>query len=221
MDVAPARVEQRLERIESARELVVRLRKRRLGVDAQLAREVRDRKQQIPEFIDRLRAPLRRGRSQFAHFLLDLVDDPGRRGPVEANRRDARANRMRAEERRQRARDTRQHPPIRTGRSLLPCLNRGPLLAHRLGRRELQAAACRRRERPARCREHVRMADHELGSHGVGDIGHVEAARLAGNLRVKDDLQEYIAEFAAALIQVAAIDRIDGFVSLFEQVAPE
>jgi competence protein ComEC len=100
---------------EPAGELLVRLAQRRFGLDAELAREVGHREEEIAHFLLRAVAAvepvevIRRVApnrfTQLVDLFLNLVDDVARARPVEADRRRAPADVVRAQKRGQRGRD--------------------------------------------------------------------------------------------------------------------
>src|SRR5262249_13274996 len=66
--------------------------------------------------------------------------------------------------------------------------------------------------------EHVRVAAAHLVDHRTTDVVDVEASGLARHLGMEDDLQEQIAELAAQLLRVVAIDRLGDLVGLLDDV---
>src|SRR5688572_30709689 len=91
-----ARRECLLDGVEACGELFVGPPQRRLRLDAQLPREIGDRKQQVAHLLLGARQMARRARFDFPpqlrHLLLDLVEDVRRPCPVEAYRRGAGAD---------------------------------------------------------------------------------------------------------------------------------
>ena len=45
------------------------------------------------------------------------------------------------------------------------------------------------------------MAADQLVGHGIGHVGHVEASRLGGDLRVKHALKQHVAQFAGSALK--------------------
>ena len=86
----PRRVLARFHRLEPALKLVVRDPQRRLGLDAELSRQVDDREQQVAHLLFGARRIARfvlNGLAQLGDLLLDLPNDVARLRPVEARRR--------------------------------------------------------------------------------------------------------------------------------------
>src|SRR6185312_9391468 len=69
--------------------------------------------------------------------------------------------------------------------------------------------------------EHVRVPPDELVHESRRHVVHVPHARIGGDLRVEDDLQQDVAEFVADRVPVAGVDGGDDFVRLLEQVTGE
>ena len=61
----------------------------------------------------------------------------------------------------------------------------------------------------------------QLAHQGVGDIVDAEGVfrRVLGDAGVEQDLQQYVAEFVAHFLGVAAADRVEEFVGFLQQVA--
>jgi len=65
--------------------------------------------------------------------------------------------------------------------------------------------------------KNMRVAPDELFINFTRDILEVELPRLLGELRVKDDLDQYVAQFLAHVRQVEAVDRVDQFAAFVDQ----
>ena len=65
------------------------------------------------------------------------------------------------------------------------------------------------------------MAAHELVGHGARDVRDREASGLGGELRLKDHLQEEVAELVAERVRIIAFDRLEHLVRLLDHVGAE
>ena len=65
------------------------------------------------------------------------------------------------------------------------------------------------------------MPPDELVGHGPHRVGEIEAAGLGRDLRLKDALEQHVAELAAEAVEIAAVDRLQRFVRFFEQERPQ
>ncbi len=61
-------------------------------------------------------------------------------------------------------------------------------------------------------------ARDQLVSQAADHLANVEGALLSRELRVKEDLQEQVAQLSPQGRQVARVDRLQHFVGFFEQV---
>lgn len=66
--------------------------------------------------------------------------------------------------------------------------------------------------------KHVRMAADQFLADGRGDLFEIEQAALLGNLRVKHHLQQQIAQLAAQIVEIVALDGIGHFVGFFDGI---
>ena len=74
---------------------------------------------------------------------------------------------------------------------------------------------------PGRClrfAENVRMARFHLVGDRPGDVCEGEVASFLGHTSVEDDLEQQIAEFAAQVVDVVALDRVGDLVGFLDRV---
>ena len=69
--------------------------------------------------------------------------------------------------------------------------------------------------------EDVRVAAHHFEVDTFDDVANVELAGGAGQLGVKDDLEEQVAELLGKFRGVGGVERVEDFVGLFEQVGAQ
>ena len=67
--------------------------------------------------------------------------------------------------------------------------------------------------------EDVRMAANHLCVHVVDDVPDIEAASLAPKFRVKNNLEQKIAEFSYKIFRIARIEGVEHFVRFLNQIA--
>jgi hypothetical protein len=67
----------------------------------------------------------------------------------------------------------------------------------------------------------VRVPSDQFLDDVIDGVGDLESTGLEGDLRLEDTLEHDVAELALELREVAAIDRFNGFVGLFEQEGPQ
>ena len=70
----------------------------------------------------------------------------------------------------------------------------------------------------ARAAEHMRMAADHLLRDRLDDAAEVEGARFLGDARVKDDLQQKIAQLLAQIDKIVALDRVGDLVGLLDRI---
>jgi competence protein ComEC len=204
--------------VEATCELVVGGAERRLRFDPELAGEVGDGEEKIAELLGGAGRAFGQRGAKLADLLVHLVDHVGGVRPVEADGGHTTADLVRALERGQRPRHAFEHAPGGSGARLLAGLDDFPLFLD--GRRRPNGARAPRlrRQRPAGRREDVGMAADELLGDRVDGVADVEAPVFGRDLRVEDALKQHVAELGGQRVEVAAVDRLDGLVGLFEQV---
>jgi len=221
VDVLAPGEEGALHRVEPCSELVAGGPKRGLRLDAELAREIRDREQQIAKLLRSSGGALEERLAELADFLLDLRHHLTGLRPVESDAGDARADLVRAQQGGERSR----HAGKDAGRcarvGLLTRLHPRPLFDDRVGRVEAAASSCGGRKRASRRREHVRMTPDELVVDGAHRISHLEPSGFGGDLRLEHALEEHVAQFAPEAGEIAAVDRVERFVRLLQQERTE
>ena len=74
------------------------------------------------------------------------------------------------------------------------------------------------RRQVARVAEHMRMAADHLARDRLDDAAEVEAPFLLRHPRMKDHLQQQVAEFVAQVAEIAALDRVGDLVGLLDRV---
>ena len=212
MDGPPARLEGALERVEPRAELLVGLSQRRLRLDPELAREVRDREEQVPHlfFGAGLAFAVHRA-PQLGDLLLDLVHDLAGPRPVEADGRDAGADFVRAQQRRQRPGHAAQDRAALAGVLLLARLDRFPLLQH----------LARRPDAARFLAEDVRVTAYELRADRAQRVADVEPSFIELDLGQEDAFEEQVADFPQQRGVVAAIDRVQHLVGLLQHEAAQ
>jgi hypothetical protein len=67
----------------------------------------------------------------------------------------------------------------------------------------------------------MRMPTDHLRVNVVDDVADIEAAGFTRNFRVKNNLEQQIAEFAHKVLRIAGIEGIEDFVCLLDQIAPK
>ena len=173
-----------------------------------MAREVHDREQEVAKLELALGNGCLGGKgvTQLGNLLLDLGQDRGGRSPVEPDAGGAFLQLERTRQCREGKRHVGQYAAVVAARRAfrrLAVLPHGP--KRRAPRHLLRA-------------EHVRMPlDHLVGDR-VGDLLEVEPPLLSADLRVVDDLQQQVAEFAGQGRPVFALDRIGDLVRLLDRV---
>jgi hypothetical protein len=193
MYATPLGFEVRFDAIEASCELVVRLAKGHLRLDAELARQICNREQEIAEFVDALSATGLERLAKFADFFVDLVDDrPGVR-PIEANGRDARADLVGPQQRWERAGDASQDTSRLASVCLFAGLQLAPLIDDGTWRRDGGSGPSASWQYTPGRGEHVGMAADQLVGDGLGHVRDVEASCLGGNLRVEHALKQDVA----------------------------
>jgi competence protein ComEC len=210
-----------LHRVEAPLELVVGAAQRRLGLDAQMAREVRQREERVAQLLFEALSAVDGGGggAQFRDFFLDLVEDVLRASPVEPDGGGPRAELVGAEQGRQRARNSGENRLLvrRVGLIAFARLQLLPALDHRAGGEGL----VRRAEGLALGGEDVRMAANELAGNRPQDIADREVPLLGGNLREEDGLEEHVAQLLAQRTGIAAVERVKQLVGLLEHEGAE
>ena len=183
---------------------------RGLGVEVQFAGEIDHGEKQITEFIldggdGRKKIGGRGGErgAQLGDFLVELGKDRLDIRPVEADAGGLLLRLLRVQERGQTARQAVERARRRVAffRALdfLPALKHGGAVGAVVGGKN------------------VRMPAHELGRDFARDIVESEAPLFGGELRVKDRLEQQVAEFLAEVGVVAVVDRGDDLVRLLQQ----
>ena len=69
--------------------------------------------------------------------------------------------------------------------------------------------------------EDVRMAANHFFVNFGDDVGDGEAAFLAGDLRVEEDLKKEVAEFFGEFGVIGAIEGVEDFVGFFDEIGAE
>jgi hypothetical protein len=67
----------------------------------------------------------------------------------------------------------------------------------------------------------VRVTPHHLADQLLEQVGHRELGQLLGEPRVEDHLKEQIPEFLAQVRAPTGLDRLQDFISFFDQVGLE
>src|SRR5258708_5284995 len=185
---AASRGEQGLDAAEAALELAAGGAQRLLGIGLGPPRQVGHREKQVADLV----GDARRGatgiqlRAQLVDLLADLVEDRPQLAPFEADARGTALQLHGAGEGGERLADTGECA-LRLAR------RRGAGAA--LGRLVLlPGKRLRRRVGDQRVAEDMGMAAQHLVGDRAGDVVEVEEAGLLGHARVKDDLEEQIAE---------------------------
>jgi len=207
---------------EACRELLVGGSQGAFRLEREFSSEIGDRKQQVAQFLGRPCRVLGQRFAQFTHFLLDLVHDACSVWPVEADGRHARADFVRAQQAWQRLGHSRQQARLGPGLLLFRRFDLFPLCQH-LGRRLWQSRATlpAAREGASRRCEDMRVAADEFGGDGVQRICHLESPGFSGDLRVEYTLEHHIPEFARQRIEVAPVQRLQGFIGFLQQERPQ
>ena len=143
---------------------------------------------------------------QLLQFLAQFFQDGLFIGPGEAAPGGAPRQGLRPRQRRQR-----QRHALEGGGVGVPLGGLEPVPVRHHRRRSLH-------HRPAK---DVRVAADQLGADALAHLPDVEAARVLGDLSVQDDLHHEIAQFLAQPGGVAAVERRQHFVALFQQVRPQ
>ncbi len=65
------------------------------------------------------------------------------------------------------------------------------------------------------------MTPHHFRINLLDHVGDIEFPGFCGELRVKDDLQQQIAQFVGKFPRVAAIERVQHLVSLLDEISSE
>src|SRR6185369_3943 len=194
----------RLDVIEPLLEARVRAAHAGLGIEVEMAAEVRDREQKVANLgRDGALVSRTEGGVELAELLRDLCAHAGRVGPVETDRRRTLAELCGPREARQRDGYVREHAR-RAARVALLALDLLP--AARL--------IVRTRDALLLVAEHVRMTAHELLADRGYHVAEVEQLRLLGHPCVEHDLEQQVAELALELIVCAALDRVRDLVRL-------
>ena len=216
---SPLGVEPGFERVEAGGELVVGIAERRLRLESELARQIGEREQQVAKLFG---GPCRDSRAR-PRGTRALFFDLGQTSRRSANRSPPRR------------RACLFHAPATTPAATRHAGENTLLSPARACSRAFScshcsstasavravAAAARPRQRRARRREDVRMPPDEFLGDGVDRVGDLESPGLEGDLRLKDALKQDVAELALEPAEIAAIDRVDGLVGLFEQERPQ
>ncbi len=73
----------------------------------------------------------------------------------------------------------------------------------------------------ARISENVRVTPDHFFVHFTDHVADGEAAFFCRDLRVKHDLEQKIAHLFGEFVVVAALERVQNFIGLFNQIGPE
>ena len=186
------------------------------GIDAGMAGEIGGREQEIADLVLDLaaRAGLER-LADLAHFLLDLADDLGGVGPVEADGRGLAGELFGAGEGGQAGRNPARRPAA-AGSSASPRSRRRSAFSACLDLAPERLDACRREV--ARVAEHVRMAADQLGRDALDDVAEIERAGLLGHPGVEHDLEQQVAELVLEVEKIAARDRVGDLIGFLDRV---
>ena len=65
--------------------------------------------------------------------------------------------------------------------------------------------------------EHMRVPANEFGRYRLDHAAEVEQPRFLRHPRMKDDLQQKVAEFVAQIFRLAALDRVGDLISLLDR----
>jgi hypothetical protein len=68
------------------------------------------------------------------------------------------------------------------------------------------------------CSEDVRMASHELVRERANDVFDREGVLFRPNLRMKDDLQEHVAQLFTQPHDIRMVDRLQHFIGFLHQI---
>lgn len=209
------------DRVEAALELVAGTAQRRLGLDAQMAREIRQREERVAQLLFEalLAVAGGGGGTEFSDFFLDLVQNVLGAGPVEAGGGGPRAELVGAEQSGQRPRNPGEYRLLvrRVGLLAFARLQLLPTLDDRLGGERLARFA----EGLALGGEDVWMAANELAGDRPKGVVDREVPLLGGNLREEDRLEEHVAQLLAQCTRVAAVQRVEQLVGLLEHEGAE
>ena len=186
------------EPLETPLELLIRPVQRERGVYTGAAAEIHDREEQIAEFVFQCRAPVativaRELRAHFAELLLDLQRGSLCVAPVEAHTRGAILQPMRPMQRGQTGRQ-----PV-SNRAPPPGLHGFPVL-------------------PIAAAIQVRMPLTHLLNERAGHVVRVELPILLGDHRVKQHLEQQVAQLLAQVRDVSRSQRVIELVGLFHEV---
>src|SRR3954452_3001111 len=190
---------------------------RKLGVDAQLARDVHRGEEHVADLVEQGVADLgRRARAGLGVIaggadrvgqLGELCPGPGQRpldpGEVEPGRRRPALDLARVQERRQVLRHVAEDPVLAAG---LGALDLVPVAQHLAGGVGRGVA------------EDVRMAADQLRAAVLGDAGHVARAALLEQQREEVHLKEDVAELVEQLAVVAGVGGVGELVGLLDRV---
>ena len=192
--------------VEPPGEFLIRMAQTGFRIQAELARQIGQHEQHIPDLI---RQPdwigPRQFSPQFAHFLIQLRQHGLRIRPIEPNPGGARRQLMRPAERRQTQGNSRQRAMLRLGRPLGLFL-RLPRVGLRGGRARGFIA------------KHMRMAaDHLIGNR-PRDVGEAKKPGLLRHPGVIDHLEQQIAEFIGQRQKIPPRDGIRNLIGFLDRV---
>ena len=181
---------------------------RLLRVDLHPARQVDQREEDVAELVEAL--TVARRDPQLVELLADLLPHAVDGVPIPPQRGCALLDLPAARKRRQRAGDpTEGTVGLLSALGPLIGLDRLPVAEDLLDTVDLDAA------------EDVGMAAHDLAGDRSIHVGEIEGPLFRGELRVQDDLEQEVAELIGEIVRAAALDRVDRFVRLLEEVWPK
>jgi len=207
VDVAALRAHGGLDAAEAPAEASERLAQRHLRAVAGEAGDAGEREEHVAELVlDALRLAAGERFLQLRQLLAHLGQGLGGRRPVEADARRLLAEPCRGMQRRQLRRQAAQHRGV---------LRAAPRALLRLDARPVPRDLGAVRDRGVA--EDVRMAADHLRRHVGAHVLGGELALLGGDLGVKDDLQQEVAQFLAQRRRLGAIESVEHLVGLLEQ----
>ena len=178
-------------------------------LEPQLARQVHDREQRVPELALHLGAVAgAAGLVQLGQLLVHLGARPVGVGPVEADRARLLAGARGAQEGRGALRDAVERAVLPL-LGLLDGLELGPVREHR---------PCVLGHDVA---EHVRVAAHQLGHDPPRHVVDAELPFGEAELGLEDDLEQEVAELLAVVGHVPGGDGVDHLVGLLDEVGDQ
>ena len=153
----------------------------------------------------RARSPPSTALIELTQLFGDLVAGTARVGPIETDASDLLTELVRAKERGQGSRNAVEERAI----TLLEPLDGVPVVEHLLGAAHAFVA------------EDVGVAPDELFADGAHDVVRAERTVAPSELCQKYDLEREITELVHELARLTAVDRVDHFARLLEDVLPE